>query len=353
MASLIGEPVRRVEDRRLLTGAGRFTDDLSFPGQVHAAFVRSPHAHARIEAIETAAAKAVPGVLAVLTGRDYEADGLRGLNHFPNNADHLDPTKPAFTPGNLPHDLPPQVPLATGRVRHVGEAVALVVAETQAAAQEGAERVVPRYGHLPAVADIDAALRADAPVLWQAAGDNLFLRAENGERARVERAFEAAHRVVRLASRNQRVCPMPLEPRAAVALYDPPTGRYTLHSPSQGVHRHKNGIVGALGVPPDKVRVVTGDVGGGFGVRSPCYPEYPLLLWAARRVGRPVKWSSNSRGILPRRFSGARALRRGGACARRRWPLPRSQDRLSRQSRLASGILRRAGQPAAHGRRRL
>jgi aerobic carbon-monoxide dehydrogenase large subunit len=293
MASLIGQSIRRTEDRRLLTGLGRFTDDLALPNQVHAAFVRAVHAHARLHDVDTAEARRVPGVLAILTGRDYVADGLGGVNHMPNNADHLDPAKPAFGPGTLPREpLPVQMPLAVDRVRHVGEAVAIVVAETAEAARDAAERVEPRYEALPAVIDMLDALAPGAPVLWEGWPDNLFVTSANGDRAAVEAAFARAHRVVRFTSRNQRVCPMPLEPRAAVGSHDPRSDSYTLHSASQGVHRHKNGLVGALRVPPARVRVLTGDVGGGFGVRSPCYPEYPALLWAARRVGVPVKWTA-------------------------------------------------------------
>ncbi|HUK57934.1 MAG TPA: xanthine dehydrogenase family protein molybdopterin-binding subunit [Stellaceae bacterium] len=294
MASLIGERVLRVEDERLLTGQGRFTADLALPGAAHAVFLRSPHAHARIERIATEAARAVPGVLAILTGADYVAEGYRGINHTPNGVDHLDVTKPAFQPASLPNpDLPLQMPLAAGRVRHVGEGVAMVVAETEDAARAAAEHIEVRYARLPAVTDPLAALAPGAPLLWEGTRGNLFVEAENGDRAAVDAAIAAAHRVVRLAAKNQRLCPMPMEPRAAVAQYDAQTGRYTLHSASQGVHRHKMGIVGALGVAPEKVRVVTGDVGGGFGVRSLCYPEYPLLCWAARKVGRPVTWTAS------------------------------------------------------------
>jgi aerobic carbon-monoxide dehydrogenase large subunit len=291
MDALIGKPLRRKEDQRLLTGAGRFVDDLALPGQAYAVFVRSPHAHARIEAIETEAAAAAPGVLAVLTGSDYAADGLKGVNNAPNNADHLDPSKPAFGPGTLPREpLPLMLPLAQGRVRHVGEAVAMVIATSEDAARDAAELVSVTYETLPAVIATEAASAPGAPVLWEGWSDNLFVVAENGDPAACAAAFARAYRVVRLRARNQRVCPMPMEPRAALGAYDAARAAYTLHSPSQGVHRHKNGLMGAFGVAPDKIRVVTQDVGGGFGVRSPCYPEYPLLLWAARRVGWPVKW---------------------------------------------------------------
>jgi len=294
MSALIGQPIRRLEDRRLLLGEGRYADDLDLPGEAHAVFVRTPHAHARLRGVATARAAALPGVLAVLTGRDWVAEGLKGLNHSPNSADHLDPTKPAFGPGTLPGGTPPlQLPLAADRVRHVGEAVAMVVAETESLARDAAELVEVDYGPLPSVASIDAAMAPQAPVLWEGWPDNLMVAAENGDRSAAEATFAQAYRVVRFRATNQRICAMPLEPRAALGVHDAATDTYTLHSASQGVHRHKMGIVGALGVPPQRVRVLTRDVGGGFGVRSPCYPEYPLLLWAAKRFGRPIKWSSN------------------------------------------------------------
>jgi aerobic carbon-monoxide dehydrogenase large subunit len=315
MASLIGEPVKRVEDRRLLTGEGRFTDDRSLPRQAYAAIVRASVAHAKIIAIETGAARAAPGVLAVLTGRDYAAEGYRGINHTPNGIDHLDVTKPAFQAQNLPNpDLPLQSPLAIDRVRHVGEGVALVVAATEEAAREAAERIKVRTEPLAAVTDPLEALSPAAPLLWEGTRGNLFVEAANGERAAVDAALASAHRIVRLSSRNQRLCPMPMEPRAAVASFDPAKSRYTLYSASQGVHRHKMGIVGALGVAPENVRVVTGDVGGGFGVRSLCYPEYPLLCWASRRVGRPVKWTASRSESFLSDFQ-ARELHAEGAMA--------------------------------------
>jgi aerobic carbon-monoxide dehydrogenase large subunit len=291
MPSWIGRRVLRKEDERLLLGRGRFVDDLHFAGEAHAVFVRAAHAHARILSIDTGAAAKAPGVLAVLTGRDWAADGLSGLNHMPNNADHLDPAKPAFGPGTLPtKPLPLMQPLAGDRVRHVGEAVAMVVAETEAQARDAAELVHVDYAPLSAVTDPRAAMAPGAPVLWEGWPDNIFVADAKGDEAAVDAAFQRAHRIVRLESRNQRICPMPMEPRAALAAYDRAADKYTLYSPSQGVHRHKNGLIAALGVKPAQVRVVTGDVGGGFGVRSPCYPEYPLLLWAARRIGRPVRW---------------------------------------------------------------
>ena len=293
MDTLIGASVLRTEDLRLLTGRGRYVDDLVLPNQAHAVFVRSPHAHARLRAVEAAAARGMPGVLAVLTGGDWAADGLGGLPHYANGVDHLDVTKPAFGPETIPHGaLPLQPAIARDRVRHVGEIVAMVVAETPAAAQDAAERIAPEYEPLPAVTDARAALAKDAPPLFDERPSNLCVASENGDRAATDAAFARAYKIVRLDSRNHRVMGTPMEPRGALAEFDAASGVHTLHSPSQGVHRHKNAIVAMFGLTPDRVRVVTRDVGGGFGIRSPCYPEYPLLVWATRRLGRPVKWTA-------------------------------------------------------------
>ncbi len=291
MTSLIGVSVLRMEDERLLTGRGRFADDLALPGQLFAAILRSPHAHARIAAIDASNAAAAPGVCAVLTGRDWAADGLGGVPHNPVSADHLDPTQPAFKPDAIAHGaLPLPLPLALDRVRHVGEAVALIVAETLDAARDAAEAVAVEYDVLPAVTDAGAALAPDAPRLFADRPDNLCVAAANGDAVATAAALARADHVVRLALRNQRISGTPMEPRAALADYDAAAGTFTLYAPSQGVHRLKNGLVAALRLDPARVRVVTGDVGGGFGVRSPCYGENALVLWASRRLGRPVKW---------------------------------------------------------------
>lgn len=293
MTALIGQPVLRKEDRRLLTGKGRFTDDLTLANQSYAVILRSPHAHARIRAIDTARASSSPGALAILTGRDYEADGLKGLQHSPIGADHFEITKPAFGPETMPDGPPPpQPPIAIDRVRFVGEAVAVAVATSLEAARDAAELIEVSYEPLRAVTGAREALAPGAPRLWDDRPGNLLVASSNGDRAGAEAAFARAHRVVRLASLNQRVSGAPMEPRVAIADYDKAQNRYTIYSVSQGVHRIKFAVSGCLGIAPDRIRVVTGDVGGGFGVRSSAYPEYALLAWAARRVGRPVKWNS-------------------------------------------------------------
>jgi len=294
MTALIGRPLRRKEDGRLLTGKGRFTDDLNLARQAHAVFLRSPHAHARIRAIDTADAAALPGVLAVLTGKDYVAEGLKSLPHNPSGADHFEITKPAFGPETMPGGPPPlQPPLAVERVRFVGEAVALVVATSLDAARDAAERIDVQYEPLAAVIDARAALEGDAPKLWEDRPGNLLVAAENGDRAATEAALARAHRVVRLSCLNQRVSGAPMEPRVALAEYDEAAESFTIHAVSQGVHRIKFTVAACLGIAMDRVRVITGDVGGGFGVRSSVYPEYAVLAWAARKLGRPVKWNSS------------------------------------------------------------
>jgi carbon-monoxide dehydrogenase large subunit len=293
MTALIGQPIRRKEDRRLLTGRGRFTDDINLPNQAYAAVLRSPHAHARILSIDIAAASRAAGVRAVLTGHDYAAAGLKAVPHGPSGADHFEITKPAFGPETMPNGPPPlQPPLALDRVRYVGEAVAFVIAETLAAAQDAAETIAIDYAPLPAAIDPRTALALGATPLWDDRAGNLLVAAEQGDRAATEAAFARADRVVRLSSLNQRVSGAPMEPRVALAEYDAASESYTIHSVSQGVHRIKFTIASCLGVAMDKVRVITGDVGGGFGVRSSVYPEYAVLAWAAKQLGRPVKWNS-------------------------------------------------------------
>ena len=286
----IGERIPRKEDRRLLTGRGRFSDDIAAPGQAHAAFLRSPHAHARILDIDAADAVPAPGVLAVLTGPDYLADGLAGLLQYHTPADHLDPSRPGLTADQL-SPLPEPLPIAADRVRHVGEIVAIAVAETREAALDALERIRIEYEPLPGAIDARAAAEPDAPKVWDR--DNVCLRAEAGDAEAVDAAFATARRVVRIAFHNHRIYGCPMEPKSALGEFDRGSGRFTLHAPSQGVHRFKRSIAAALAVEPDRVRIVSGDVGGGFGVRSPCGNEYPLLLWAARRCGRPVKWQGS------------------------------------------------------------
>ena len=292
MDSLIGQSVARKEDRRLLTGAGRFTDDVNPPGRASVAFLRSPHAHARITRLETAPAISAPGVIAVLIRVDYDADGFGSLTHFANGVDHLDPSKPAFSGDEILYDpMVEQFPLAGDRVRHVGEIVAMVIAETPSAAIDAAEMVEIEYDPLPVVTDARAALAPDAPKLWN--GDNCAIDATNGDRGDVERALASAPHVVRFSTLNHRVSGMPVEPRSVIGDFDAGNRKTTITAPTQGVHRHKSALTMLFGASGDEIRVVTNDVGGGFGVRSSSYVEYALLAWASRRVGRPAKWTAS------------------------------------------------------------
>ncbi len=293
MPVMIGKPMPRLEDLRLLRGRGRYTDDLDLPGETHAAFLRSPHAHARLRHIDIAAALAAPGVFAVLTAEDYRADGHGGIAHLPNSNDALDVRKRAFvaSPGKTIADIP-QLPLAEDRVRHVGEIVAVIVAASAAEAKDVAELIEVAYEPLPAVVTVPAALAADAPLLYDTVPANTCLEASFGDRAAVERAFAAAPVVIRRTFYNKRVAACPLEPRAAIARYEPGTGIHTLICGNQGAHRIRMGLASALNLPLEAIEVVTPDVGGGFGQKTTVYPEYVVLCWAAKRVGRPLKWTS-------------------------------------------------------------
>jgi aerobic carbon-monoxide dehydrogenase large subunit len=290
----IGRPLPRFEDLRLVRGAGRYTDDVSVPQQTFAVFVRAPHAHARIVAIDTSAARAHNGVLAVLTGEDYVADGHIGMAHFPNPADAIDVRIPTFIPTATRKILDElQLPLAVGRVRHVGEAVAMVVAETLTAARDAAEKVHVDYEVLPAVTDALEALAPGAPALFAHAPDNVGVDNEFGDRAAVERALAGAHVVIEQTIRSQRTSSAFMEPRGAIGSYDAAENQYVLISGCQGVHRIRHPLAGCLKVPQERVRVICPDVGGGFGSRTNLYPEQVAVVWSARRVGRPVKWTGD------------------------------------------------------------
>jgi carbon-monoxide dehydrogenase large subunit len=290
----IGRPMPRFEDLRLLRGAGRYTDDMVMPGEAYAVFVRAPHAHAEIAAINSAAARARPGVLAVLTGEDYVADGHIGMSHFPNPADAIDVRIASFQPSPEHGILDErQLPLALRRVRYVGEAIAVVVAQSILAARDGAEAVKVDYDVLPAVTDAMAALASDAPALWANAPRNVALDYELGDRTAVEAAIASAHVVVAQSIRNQRTASAFMEPRAAIGSYDAAENRYTLISGCQGVHRVRQPLALCLNVPPERVRVICPDVGGAFGSRTNLYPEQVVVTWAARRLGRPVRWTAD------------------------------------------------------------
>jgi carbon-monoxide dehydrogenase large subunit len=285
----IGQPVRRKEDFRLLTGRGRYVDDLTLPGMVHAVLVRSPHAHARLRGIDTAAALAAPGVLAILTGADYLAEGLGPIPHAAGlmNRPDLQVRLPDGRFIATPHH-----PMPTDTVRFVGEPVVLVVAETIAQAKDAAERVQIDYAVLPAVTQATSAVQPGAPRLWEEAPGNLCIDMEAGDAAATEAAFAQAAQVVRLETQVQRVTGVPMEPRTNMAEYETATGRYTLYTGSgRGVAKVRTDLALVLGIEPERIRVLCEDMGGNFGTRNFFYPEYALLPWAARKVGRPVKWT--------------------------------------------------------------
>jgi carbon-monoxide dehydrogenase large subunit len=270
----------RLEDERMLKGRGRYTSDWQLAGQAHGHFVRSDRAHAEILGVDAAAALALPGVIAVFTGQDMAAAGLKPL--------------PAAAPmkGRAGEEQrsTPRPALAQGRVRCVGEAVALVVAESAAAAQDAAEAVSIEYRDLPVVVDAREALKPGAPQLHESVPGNLVLDFAGGDEGATRAAFERAAHVVRLESYHSRVVGNPMEPRAAMAAYDAASGMYYLYACTQGATGMRGQMATVLGVAPEKIRVVAEEVGGGFGVRFNIYPEYCALLAAAKKLGRPVKW---------------------------------------------------------------
>jgi carbon-monoxide dehydrogenase large subunit len=285
----IGQPVRRKEDFRFVTGNGRYVPDLHLPGMAYAAFVRSPHAHARIRSLVTDRAGAAPGVLAVLTGLDFVADGLKPLNHEPRLVGGADVTVTSV-PG-FETFIGAQPLLPSDKVRYVGEPVALVIAETPDAAKDGAERVEVDYEVLPSVTMASDAVRPAAPLVWDEAGSNLCVDVEVGDKAAADAAFARAAHTVRLDTWIQRVTGTPMEPRNAIGDYDAAAARYTLYAGTgMGVVREQQDLSRVLGVPPEQIRALCGDMGGNFGTRNFFFAEYGLLPWAARRVGRPVKW---------------------------------------------------------------
>ena len=281
MTDGIGAAERRLEDERFLTGRGRYLDDLALPRQACGSVVHSPHAHAALGAIDASAAAAMPGVLAIYTAADLAEAGIGAIPCVmkPKGADGSESA------------TPPRPVLAAGRVRMVGDPVAFVVAESAAEAQAAAQAVTVEYAPLAAVTDAEAALRPSAPLLHDDAPGNLCLDWQLGDRAAVEEALAAAAHRISLETRNQRVIVCPMETRAALGAYDPGSGTYTLTAGTQGVHLVRNVLAKyVLKLPAQRVRVVTPDVGGAFGVKLWVYPEYALVLFAARRLGCPVKW---------------------------------------------------------------
>jgi carbon-monoxide dehydrogenase large subunit len=287
----IGADVRRREDQRLLTGEGRYSDDLNLPGQAYAVMLRSPHAHAAIERIDATAARAAPGVLAVLTGQDMLADGLRPIPHAVwsgHPAEIALPNTDGSVASGPPHDC-----MATGVARHAGDIVAVAIATSSAAARDAAELVTVDFRPLPSVSHALDAVAPGAPLAWVEGSSNACIDSVVGDPAAAAAAFAAAAHVVRFDTWVQRVAGVPMEPRAAIGVYDVPRAKYTLHAGAGGAVRPRNDLAAVLGVPETDVRVVMHDVGGNFGTRGAFNPEFALVVWASRRVGRPVKWTSD------------------------------------------------------------
>ncbi|MEC7489504.1 MAG: molybdopterin cofactor-binding domain-containing protein [Pseudomonadota bacterium] len=291
-AARIAKPRR--EDGRFLRGEGAYSDDINLAGQVYAAMVRAPHAHARLRSVDVSTAKGAPGVVSVLTGDDYRADGLRDLGHGANPAGAVEWQNPAFLnrDGSIPFDRP-QPPIVNDRVRHIGEIVAVVVADTAAGARDAADLVMVEYETLPLVTDALAALATGAPSIWEDCPGNVALDAEQGDEAAVERAFDRATHVVKAQFYVNRVINCQMEPRAAIGEWHRDTAKLTLHAGGQGVHRHKSILAVMFALDPGNVRVVSKDVGGGFGPRNMLYPEFALVCWAAKKTGCSVKWSGD------------------------------------------------------------
>ncbi|MBV8185183.1 MAG: xanthine dehydrogenase family protein molybdopterin-binding subunit, partial [Hyphomicrobiales bacterium] len=275
----IGQPARRVEDQRLITGHGEYTSD-KIPRNAARAFVlRSPHSHARYRITDVAAARAMPGVLLILTAADIEHLGGLPCLAPVGNAD-----------GTPMHHVPYPI-LAKDVVRHVGDSVAFVVAETLAQARDAAERIAVEYENLPAVNGIQAAMKPGAPLVWPERPGNIVFDAEMGSKEKADAGFAKAQHVTKLKIINNRLVSNYMEPRAVVASYDPRSERFHLDLGSQGVHGIRDVLADAVfKVPKEKIHVTTGDVGGGFGTKAFCYREYPLAAEAAKRLGRPVAW---------------------------------------------------------------
>ena len=277
----IGQAVKRKEDARFLTGTGQYTDDVSLPRQTHAYFLRSPHAHAKIRGIDTTKAKQAPGVVAVYTGADLE-----GVNGLPCGwlITSVDGT---------PMNEPPHPVLAKGKVRYVGDAVAMVVAETRDQAKDAAEQIDVDYDVQPAVVNVVAALEPGAPQIHDEAPGNKCYTWSIGDKAATDAAFAKATHVTKLDLVNNRLIPNAIEPRAAVASYSAADEAYTLYVTSQNPHVERLLMTAfVLGLPEHKVRVIAPDVGGGFGSKIYLYPEETAMVWAAKRVGRPIKWAA-------------------------------------------------------------
>ena len=283
MTSFIGQSVKRTEDRRFLTGKGKYVDDMVLEGMTYATIVRSHLAHAKILSLDTSACEAAPGVVAVFTGKDIEAAEIGGVPcgwqvDFKNGDTMKEP----------PHPL-----LVADKVRFMGDAVAIVIAETSAQAKDGAELIQVDYQELEAVVEGPQALVEGAPLVHDDVPSNTCYDWELGDKEAADNAIESAHHVTTLEFVNQRIIPNAIEPRAAIAHYEEATDKYTLYTTSQNPHVVRLLMTAfVLGLPEHKVRVVSPDVGGGFGSKIPHYIEEALLTWCSEKVKRPIKWTA-------------------------------------------------------------
>ena len=285
----IGQPHTRREDPRLLRGAGQFTDDWSLENQAFMVVVRSPHAHARLVSVDTSAANAMAGVLGVFTGEDCLRDGLAPIPHNPLPSTRHD--MKLHGPGGMDPFVGNHMPLPCDRARYVGEALAIVIAESEALAEDAAEAVDIDFELLPPVTSSASAIAPDAAQIWDEVPGNIFIETHFGDVEATRETIASAAHLVEMEFHIDRVTGVPLEPRSAVGQFDPSTERYTIYAGSGGAVRQKREIARVLGVQTDDVRVISRDVGGNFGTRNRLYVEFPLVGWASRRVGRPVKFT--------------------------------------------------------------
>ena len=325
----IGQAVRRVEDARFLTGSGRYVDDIVLPGMCHGVVLLSPHAHARIKKIDTAKAKAAPGVLLVLTGADVAADHLG-----------------AFTAGMMPEDLGApkghrihQHVLQSDKVRFVGDRVAFVVAETQAQARDAAEMIEVDYETLPAVALLENSAKDGAPKVWDDnPNGNVAFMLMFGDQAATDAAFAKAKHHVKLRMENNRLTPVSMEPRTTIGDYNAADEAYTLYTSSQNPHGVRMEIAHIFHVNENQVRVVAPDVGGGFGLKGGAFPDDALALWAAKKLRRPVKWVATRSESMMRSSPGAISSATASWRSTRRARSSRSvRSRCSRSALTSSG----------------
>ena len=284
MDDLIGKPVLRVEDERLLTGNGSFTDDLHFEGALFACFVRSPYAHARIVSIDVSNAVKMPGVCMIATGETLAKAGLQPIDPLTRSPDF-----PIINKDGSQLPVVSRWPLARNKVRVVGEPVAVVVADSSLAARDAAETVDVEYDPLEVVVDVDQALKSEAPLVWDELESNVCVDAEYGDRQAVDDAFAEAFKVVSVTVDYPRHVIAFLEPRTVIARFDKETDRYEVICGSQSVHWHQKGIADMLNESPEKVRFISPDTGGGFGARTSPYPDFAVLAWLAQQTGAPVR----------------------------------------------------------------